>query len=61
MEWSIALLIFISFEFVCRCFEGSGKPQSPEHLKLALLKNEIVQMFLDFLNCPVPLCHYSWD
>lgn len=58
MESSIVLLIFILFGFVSKHFEGSGKPQSPEHLKLALSKEETVLCFLD---CPVPLCHYSGD
>lgn len=58
MGSSIVVLIFILFDFVNKHFEGSGKPQSPEHLKLALSKKETV---LGFLDCPVPLCHYSGD
>lgn len=59
MGESIVLLIFISFGFVYKCFEGSGKPQSLGRLKVILSKKETVQMFLCFLGCPVPLCHYS--
>lgn len=61
MGGSIVLLIFILFVFFNKHFEGSGKPQSPEYLKLAWSKKETVQMSLCFLDCPVPLCHYTGD
>lgn len=52
MGEGIVLLIFISFEFVYKYFEGSGKPQSPQCLKWTLSEKETVQMSLCFFGLP---------